>query len=69
MDLRGRLSAINPDNITKDDCCMARLLVCYLTMEKLVDNAEYAAVELEEGKLGIDSILETRLFAYFRTGL
>ncbi len=69
MDLKGRLSAINPDNITKDDCCMARLLVCYLTMEKLVDNAEYAVVELEEGKLGIDSILETRLFAYFRTGL
>lgn len=69
MDLKGRLSSIDPDNITKDDCCMARLLVCYLTMEKLVDNAEYAVVELEEGKLGIDNMLETRLFAYFRTGL
>lgn len=67
--IKTRLSHIDKENITRDDCCLARLLVCYMNLKKLVSNPSYAIIELNDGQLGIDAELERRLFTLFRTGL
>jgi len=69
LELKRRLQDIDPQNVTKDDCCLARLLICYLNLAKLIDNPGYAIVELDDGQLDIDIELEKKLFTVFRSGL
>ena len=64
-----RLSSVDVNNIKREDCCLARLLLCYINLKKMIQDPDYAIVELNDGEIGIDIELEKRLFTLFRTGL
>ncbi len=58
------------DNIDKEQCCIARMFILYLTIEGMLQNANSIGIQLLDGVLGLDDIeIERRLFTYFRTGI
>lgn len=67
--LQKRLCNLKETDITKTDCCLARLLVCYKYLKNMIDSPESITLDIGEGDLGIDSALENVLFSSVRTGL
>lgn len=68
-DLVKRLSGKQPDSITREDSCLARLLVCYNMLEQMVEKPSQAVLDFDDGVLGLDAELEKRLFSTLRTGM
>lgn len=68
-DLVNRLNAVPLDKISKSDSCLARLLVCYNVLEKMVDEPLQVSVDFEDGELGLETDHEKRLFSMLRTGM
>ncbi len=68
-DLVKRLSIKKPEDITREDSCLARLLVCYNMLEQMVDEPSQAVLDFDDGVLGLDVNLEKRLFSTLRTGM
>ena len=68
-DLVKRLSRKQPDSITREDSCLARLLVCYNMLEQMVEKPSQAVLDFDDGVLGLDTELERRLFSTLRTGM
>lgn len=77
--LFGRLNKLqSPDSVTKEDCCIARILVMYLSFLQILSpkpedeepHADYIGeVSLCDGDLQLDVSIENRLFTLVRTGL
>ncbi len=78
--LRNRLKKIQEmkRNVTKEDCCLARVLIMYLSFKNILNpeakdmnlRADYIGeVSLKEGDLEIDTSIEKKLFTFVRTGL
>lgn len=60
----------NSNDVTKEQCCIARMFILYLTLENMLQDANSAGIQLLDGVLGLDDIeIEKRLFTYFRTGI
>lgn len=60
----------NVDEVDKEHCCIARMFIIYLTLEKMLQDANSAGIQAIDGVLGLDNIeIEKRLFSYFRTGI
>ena len=58
------------DQVSKDDCCMARLVILYITIENMLKDSGSAGIEAPDGILGLeDNEIENRLFTLFRTGI
>ena len=78
--LSNRLKCIqSPDAVTKEDCCLARILVIYLSFLHILDPepnstdipGDYVGeVSLSDGALNLlDIEIEKKLFTYVRTGV
>ena len=60
----------NINDVAKEQCCIARMFILYLTIENMLQDANSAGIQLLDGVLGLDDIeIERRLFTYFRTGI
>lgn len=58
------------DQVSKEDCCMARLVILYITIENMLKDSGSAGIEAPNGILGLDdNEIENRLFTLFRTGI
>lgn len=68
-DLVKRLNSVPLDDLSKSDSCLARILVCYNILEKMVDEPSQVTVDFEDGELGLTNDHEKRLFSTLRTGM
>lgn len=60
----------NINDVNKEQCCIARMFILYLTIENMLQDANSAGIQLLDGVLGLEDIeIEKRLFTYFRTGI
>lgn len=60
----------NVDEVDKEQCCIARMFILYLTLENMLQDANSAGIQALDGVLGLENIeIEKRLFTYFRTGI
>lgn len=60
----------NINDVDKEQCCIARMFILYLTIENMLQDANSAGIQLLDGVLGLENIeIEKRLFTYFRTGI
>lgn len=58
------------DEVDKEQCCIARMFILYLTLENMLQDANSAGIQALDGVLGLENIeIEKRLFTYFRTGI
>ncbi|SFQ35873.1 hypothetical protein SAMN02910358_01744 [Lachnospiraceae bacterium XBB1006] len=57
------------NQVTKEHCCMARLIIQYLTLENRLIDANSAGILTPNGVLELDSEIEKKLFTYCRTGI
>lgn len=58
------------DEVDKEQCCIARLIILYLTLENMLQDVNSAGIEALDGVLGLRNLeIEKRLFTYFRTGI
>ncbi len=64
-----QLNGIDAEAVTKEECCMARLLLCYSLLEKMLVEPAIASLDLEDGESGLDINIEKKLFSFFRTGM
>lgn len=79
-DIKQRLQNINTvSDVTKDDCCLARILVMYNAYLKILKptaggtgaapDAYIGEQDFRDGDLGVEIEIEKRLFTLIRTGL
>ena len=79
-DIKRRLQGIhNVADVSKDDCCLARLMVMYNAYLKIlkprdgetnmVPDSYIGEQDFQDGDLGVDIGIEKRLFTLIRTGL
>lgn len=60
----------NVEEVNKEQCCIARMVILYLTLENMLQDANSAGIQALDGVLGLENIeIEKRLFTYFRTGI
>lgn len=60
----------NVDEVNKEQCCIARMIIIYLTLENMLQDANSAGIQALDGVLGLENVeIEKRLFTYFRTGI
>jgi hypothetical protein len=60
----------NVEEVDKEQCCIARMIILYLTLENMLQDANSAGIQALDGVLGLENIeIEKRLFTYFRTGI
>lgn len=64
-----KLRLLSLEDIEKENCCEARLVLCYSNLECMVHSPAYSVAELEDGELGINEKIDERLFTMTRTGL
>lgn len=58
------------EEVDKEQCCIARLVILYLTLENMLQDMNSAGIEAPDGVLGLENLeIEKRLFTYFRTGI
>ena len=80
VEIKARLQRIEvPSDVTKDDCCLARLMIMYKAYLSIlkpigsgspsVPDAYIGEYDLRDGELGVDVEIQERLFALVRTGL
>ena len=78
--IRKHLETINSvSDVTKDDCCLARMLVMYNAYLKILKppaggtsptpDSYIGEQDFKDGDLGVDVDIEKRLFTLIRTGL
>lgn len=59
-----------PEEVEKEDCCIARLFILYLTLENMLKEANANGIIAHEGILELENIeIERRLFTLIRTGI
>ena len=63
------LDRISYDDIKPEHCCLARLLLCLFSLEKMISEPNIANIDLDDGETGIDEKREKKLFSIFRTGM
>ena len=60
----------NINDVNKEQCCVARMFILYLTLENMLQDVNSAGIQVIDGVLGLENIeIEKRLFTYFRTGI
>lgn len=68
-DLVNRLNKVKIEDLGRSHSCLARILLCYEVLKKMVDQPLQASLDFQDGQLGLDVEKEKRLFSTIRTGL
>ena len=69
--LLNELKKINaPEEVGKEECCIARLFIMYLTLENMLKETNATGIIAHSGVLELDNLeIENRLFTLIRTGI
>ncbi len=57
------------ETVDKEGCCLARLVIIYLTLEQRLTDENFSGIVAPKGILGVDSEIENKLFTFVRTGI
>ena len=57
--IRKELDRISYDDIKPEHCCLARLLLCLFSLEKMISEPNIANIDLDDGETGIDEKTES----------